>query len=39
MSSEQSFRVEADSLGEVRVPAEAYWGVRTHRAARAPART
>jgi aspartate ammonia-lyase len=32
MTSQQQFRVEADSLGEVRVPAEAYWGVHTFRA-------
>jgi fumarate hydratase class II len=26
------FRVEKDSLGEVRVPAQAYWGAQTQRA-------
>ena len=32
MNAPQRFRVEADSLGEVRVPADAYWGVHTLRA-------
>ena len=30
--AEQSYRVERDSLGEVRVPAEALWGAQTQRA-------
>ena len=32
MSAAHPFRVEADSLGEVAVPADAYWGVHTLRA-------
>jgi fumarate hydratase class II len=28
----ESYRIEKDSLGEVRVPAEAYWGAQTQRA-------
>lgn len=32
MSAEATFRVERDSLGEARVPAEAYWGIHTLRA-------
>ena len=32
MSTGQRFRVETDSLGEVRVPVDAYWGVHTVRA-------
>ena len=32
MSAEQRFRLESDSLGEVRVPIDAYWGVHTSRA-------
>ena len=31
-SSEEAFRVETDSMGEVRVPAWAYWGAQTQRA-------
>jgi fumarate hydratase class II len=30
--SDDEFRVERDSLGEVRVPADAYWGAQTQRA-------
>ncbi len=29
--SEQKFRVESDLLGELKVPAEAYYGVQTQR--------
>ena len=32
MSSDTSFRVETDSLGEVKVPSTAYWGAQTQRA-------
>jgi len=32
MSDDSDFRVERDSLGEVRVPANAYWGAQTQRA-------
>jgi fumarate hydratase class II len=32
MSDDPDFRVERDSLGEIRVPAEAYWGAQTQRA-------
>ena len=32
MSDESDFRVERDSLGEIRVPADAYWGAQTQRA-------
>ncbi|MBF4458047.1 aspartate ammonia-lyase [Pseudoclavibacter sp. RFBJ3] len=32
MSETQEFRVERDSLGEMRIPAGAYWGVNTARA-------
>ena len=32
MSDEQEYRTERDSLGEMRVPAEAYWGAQTQRA-------
>ena len=28
----KTFRVEKDSLGEVRVPSDAYWGAQTQRA-------
>ncbi|AZH26365.1 class II fumarate hydratase [Haloplanus aerogenes] len=31
-SGEDGFRVERDSLGEIRVPADAYWGAQTQRA-------
>ena len=30
--SDEEFRVEEDSLGEMRVPADAYWGAQTQRA-------
>ena len=30
--SEQKFRVESDLLGELQVPADAYYGVQTQRA-------
>ncbi|MBI5418892.1 MAG: hypothetical protein HZA60_02275, partial [Deltaproteobacteria bacterium] len=30
--AEEAFRVEKDSMGEVRVPAEAYFGAQTQRA-------
>ena len=30
--SEEDYRTEADSLGEVQVPADAYWGAQTQRA-------
>ena len=30
--SEEKFRVESDLLGELKVPAEAYYGVQTQRA-------
>ena len=30
--SEQKFRVESDLLGELKIPAEAYYGVQTQRA-------
>ncbi|SJM48535.1 aspartate ammonia-lyase [Gulosibacter sp. 10] len=29
---QQEFRIEADSIGEIKIPAEAYWGVNTARA-------
>ena len=32
MSENDEFRVEEDSLGEMRVPADAYWGAQTQRA-------
>jgi fumarate hydratase class II len=32
MTDQQSFRAETDSMGEVRVPAWAYWGAQTQRA-------
>lgn len=32
MSTASGYRIEADSLGEVRVPAQAYWGAHTFRA-------
>jgi fumarate hydratase class II len=32
VDSEQKFRVETDSLGEVKVPSTAYWGAQTQRA-------
>ncbi|WP_251342850.1 class II fumarate hydratase [Haloplanus halophilus] len=32
MSDDPDFRVERDSLGEIRVPADAYWGAQTQRA-------
>ena len=32
MSSKESFRVETDSMGDVKVPAGAYWGAQTQRA-------
>jgi fumarate hydratase class II len=32
MSDDQDHRVERDSLGEMRVPADAYWGAQTQRA-------
>ncbi len=32
MAAEQGFRIEHDSLGEVRVPADARWGAQTQRA-------
>jgi fumarate hydratase class II len=32
MSDGDSYRIERDSLGEVRVPADAYWGAQTQRA-------
>ena len=32
MSDDSDFRVERDSLGEIRVPADAYWGAQTQRA-------
>jgi fumarate hydratase class II len=32
MSEDDEFRVERDSLGEMRVPADAYWGAQTQRA-------
>ena len=30
--SEQNYRIESDLLGELKVPAEAYYGVQTQRA-------
>ena len=33
MTSEQAMRVERDSMGELRVPADAYYGAQTMRAA------
>ena len=30
--SDDDYRVEEDSLGEMRVPADAYWGAQTQRA-------
>ncbi|WP_435068323.1 class II fumarate hydratase [Haloplanus sp. C73] len=32
MSDDSEFRVERDSLGEIQVPADAYWGAQTQRA-------
>jgi fumarate hydratase class II len=32
MSEDQEFRTEQDSLGEMQVPADAYWGAQTQRA-------
>ena len=32
MSDDSDYRVERDSLGEIRVPADAYWGAQTQRA-------
>src|SRR5208283_2498543 len=32
MADKESFRVETDSMGEVKVPAGAYWGAQTQRA-------
>ncbi|MCA9937403.1 MAG: aspartate ammonia-lyase [Anaerolineales bacterium] len=32
MCADQAFRIEKDSLGEVKVPASAYWGAQTQRA-------
>jgi fumarate hydratase class II len=32
MTDEDDYRVEQDSLGEMRVPADAYWGAQTQRA-------
>jgi len=32
MSDERNYRVERDSLGEMRVPEDAYWGAQTQRA-------
>jgi len=32
MSDDSEFRVERDSLGEIRVPGDAYWGAQTQRA-------
>ncbi len=32
MSDDQDYRVERDSLGEMQVPADAYWGAQTQRA-------
>ncbi|MCY4731945.1 class II fumarate hydratase [Natronomonas gomsonensis] len=32
MSDDQEFRTERDSLGEMQVPADAYWGAQTQRA-------
>ncbi len=32
MSDESDYRVEQDSLGEIHVPADAYWGAQTQRA-------
>ncbi|MFB6126882.1 MAG: class II fumarate hydratase [Halolamina sp.] len=32
MSDDDEFRVERDSLGEIQVPADAYWGAQTQRA-------
>lgn len=29
--SEQSFRIESDSMGEIKVPADRYWGAQTQR--------
>jgi len=31
MADAQDFRIETDSMGEVRVPAERYWGAQTQR--------
>ena len=31
-SEEGKFRIESDSMGEVKIPAEAYWGAQTQRA-------
>ena len=32
MADKESFRVETDSMGDVKVPASAYWGAQTQRA-------
>jgi fumarate hydratase class II len=32
MSEDQDYRIEEDSLGEMQVPADAYWGAQTQRA-------
>jgi hypothetical protein len=32
MSDEERYRTESDSLGEMQVPADAYWGAQTQRA-------
>ena len=32
MTQEQDFRIERDSIGEMQIPADAYWGVNTGRA-------
>ncbi|WP_134672513.1 class II fumarate hydratase [Halorussus marinus] len=32
MTDEESYRTESDSLGEMQVPADAYWGAQTQRA-------
>ncbi|GAA0302460.1 class II fumarate hydratase [Halarchaeum salinum] len=32
MSDDEDYRVESDSLGEIEVPADAYWGAQTQRA-------
>ena len=32
MAEEKKYRVESDLLGELKVPAEAYYGVQTQRA-------
>ncbi|WP_256388508.1 hypothetical protein [Haladaptatus sp. W1] len=30
--SDEDYRIEEDSLGEMKVPADAYWGAQTQRA-------